>query len=60
MTAESRLDPGVLTRDDRPVAIAVHPRDPDDQDRPLTRVALVAFGIVVGLFVYTMLDAYVL
>jgi len=42
------------------VAIAVHPRDPDDPDRPLTRIALVAFGIVVGLFVYAMLGRYAL
>jgi hypothetical protein len=42
------------------VAIAVHPTDPDDPDRLLTRIALVALGIVIGLFVYAMFDAYVL
>jgi hypothetical protein len=41
------------------MAIAVLPEKPEDPDRFLTRVALVAFGIVVGLFVYAMLDAYV-
>jgi hypothetical protein len=56
----AQLDPKALTRDDRPVAIAVHPTDPDDPDRLLTRIALVALGIVIGLFVYAMFDAYVL
>jgi hypothetical protein len=42
------------------VAIAVHPTGPDDPDRLLTRIALVALGIVIGLFVYAMFDAYVL
>ena len=41
------------------MAIAVLPEEPDP-DRFLTRVALIAFGIVISLFVYAMLDAYVL
>jgi hypothetical protein len=41
------------------MAIAVLPEEPDP-DRFLTRLALVAFGIVIGLFGYAMLDAYLL
>lgn len=41
------------------MAIAVLPEEPDP-DRFLTRIALVAFGIVIGLFAYAMLDAYLL
>jgi hypothetical protein len=41
------------------MAIAVLPGEPDP-DRFLTRLALVAFGIVIGLFAYAMLDAYLL
>jgi hypothetical protein len=41
------------------MAIAVLPEEPDP-DRFLTRLALVAFGIVIGLFAYAMLDAYLL
>jgi hypothetical protein len=39
------------------MAIAVLPEEPDP-DRFLTRIALVAFGIVIGLFAYAMIDAY--
>ena len=41
------------------MAIAVLPEEPDP-DRLLTRLALIAFGVVIGLFAYAMLDAYVL
>lgn len=41
------------------MAIAVLPEEPDP-DRFLTRLALVAFGIVIGLFAYAMADAYLL
>lgn len=41
------------------MAIAVLPEEPDP-DRFLTRLALVAFGIVIGLFAYAMVDAYLL
>ncbi len=41
------------------MAIAVRPKSPI-QTGFLTRLALIAFGIVIGLFAYAMLDAYVL
>jgi hypothetical protein len=42
------------------VAIAVLPEDPRDRgERQLERIAMFAVGIVVGLFVYAMLDAYI-
>ena len=43
------------------MAIAVLPEDPRDRgERQLERLALFAVGIVVGLFVYAMIDAYLL
>jgi hypothetical protein len=43
------------------VAIAALPEDPRDPgERQLERIAMFAVGIVVGLFVYAMLDAYLL
>jgi hypothetical protein len=43
------------------VAIAVTPgHDPDREDRPFTIAAAVALGIVIGLFLYAMADAYLL
>jgi hypothetical protein len=40
------------------VAIAVTPGRRDDGERPLSTLAAIALGIVIGLFVYAMLDAY--
>ena len=41
------------------MAIAVLPEEPDP-DRFLTRLAPIAFGVVIGLLRYAILDAYVL
>jgi hypothetical protein len=41
------------------VAIAVAP-GPDKEDRPFTIAAAIALGVVIGLFVYAMVDAYLL
>ncbi len=41
------------------MAIAVTPDGRGDQDeRRLSTLAAIAFGVVIGLFVYAMLDAY--
>ena len=43
------------------MAIAVQPGpDKNRDERPLTIAAAIALGIVIGLFVYAMVDAYVL
>lgn len=43
------------------MAIAVTPGpDPEREDRPFTIAAAIALGIVIGLFLYAMVDAYVL
>ena len=43
------------------MAIAVAPgHDKDREERPLTIAAAIALGVVIGLFVYAMLDAYLL
>ncbi len=43
------------------MAIAVTPGpDRDGEDRPFTIAAAIALGIVIGLFVYAMVDAYLL
>ncbi len=41
------------------MAIAVTPDGGDRDERRLSTLAAIAFGIVIGLFVYAMLDAYV-
>ena len=41
------------------MAIAVAPGpDKDREERPFTIAAAIALGVVIGLFVYAMLDAY--
>jgi hypothetical protein len=42
------------------VAIAVTPDGGDRDERRLSGLAAVALGIVIGLFIYAMLDAYLL